>query len=312
MGLTRAEGLWFEDCGLIIQAETTIFRVSRDLLAFHSPVFKDMLSLPPPTSADMMDGCPFVLLPDTAEDVTAFLKALLHYGFFEPYPAPTTLSVLTGVLRMSHKYEVDVLRKRGLAHISAFHPSTLDEYLALSEKRSAWMNELIMKRDSACPSMAILGRQLSIEWILPIAFYRICELTSHHAILDDSMPKSDQVTLLTACRFLEGAAISTILEFLWPNPSVECISPAECENSRFASRRDAEVWRQRTPSAQSHLPFELWDSHDWVRLEVCDVCMASMKLAHGEAMVKLWDSLPGLLGLPAWADLRKMKEDALR
>lgn len=78
-GLTRAEGLWFEDCGLIIQAESTIFRVSRDFLAVHSPVFRDMLSLPTPKDADMMDGCPFVNLRDSAEDIAVFLKALVYY-----------------------------------------------------------------------------------------------------------------------------------------------------------------------------------------------------------------------------------------
>lgn len=78
-GLTRAQGLWFEDCGLIIQAGTTIFRVSRDFLAVHSPVFADMLALPTPEDAEKMNGCPMVLLPDEAEDVTVFLKALLYY-----------------------------------------------------------------------------------------------------------------------------------------------------------------------------------------------------------------------------------------
>lgn len=78
-GLTRADGLWFEDCGLIIQAEKTLFRVSRDYLAAQSPIFRDMFLLPPPKDADMMDGCPFVLLPDSAEDVTIFLKAMMFY-----------------------------------------------------------------------------------------------------------------------------------------------------------------------------------------------------------------------------------------
>ncbi|KAJ7156707.1 hypothetical protein C8R46DRAFT_427361 [Mycena filopes] len=221
------------------------------------------------------------------------------------YPASTTLSVLTGVLRMSHKYEVDVLRKRGLTHISAFHPTTLSGYLALRGRTAAWMDKLNV--EGGYPSIVILGRQLSIEWILPTAFYRMCEATTDHAILDESMAKPDQVAALAVGRFLEGSATSTVLEFLWPDPSVECISPAACDE--FACRRDAEIWRQRKIS---HLPFELWDSDGWVRLEVCDVCMDSMKFAHWRARVKLWDSLPGLLGLPAWADLQKIKEDALR
>ncbi|KAJ7132735.1 hypothetical protein C8R46DRAFT_818567, partial [Mycena filopes] len=123
--LTRAEGLWFEDCGLIIQAETTLFRVSRDFLAMRSPVFGDMLALPTPKDAELMEGCPFVRLPDSAEDVTYFLKALIYSEFFEPYPAKTIFPIIAGVLRMSHKYQVDVLRKRALVHLSSLYPTTL-------------------------------------------------------------------------------------------------------------------------------------------------------------------------------------------
>jgi hypothetical protein len=72
-GLTRAQDLWFQDCGLIIQAEDTIFRVSGTILAVQSTVFRDMLSLPIPEAADTIDGCPFVLLPDSAEDTGNFL-----------------------------------------------------------------------------------------------------------------------------------------------------------------------------------------------------------------------------------------------
>jgi hypothetical protein len=79
-GLTRAQDLWFQDCGLIIQAEDTIFRVSGAILAVQSTVFRDMLSLPTPGDGDTMDGCPFVLLPDTAEDTDNFLRAVLCFG----------------------------------------------------------------------------------------------------------------------------------------------------------------------------------------------------------------------------------------
>ncbi|KAJ7164214.1 hypothetical protein C8R46DRAFT_997994 [Mycena filopes] len=294
IALTRADGLWFEDCGLIIQAETTIFRVSRDFLAFHSPVFKDMLSLPPPTSEDMMDGCPFVVILDTAEDVTVFL-------------------ILTGVLRMSHKYEVDALRKRGLTHISTFYPTTLSEYLALRGKTTTWMDQLEDEHEVGDQkSIVILARQLSIEWILPVAFYRICVVTTDEGILDDSISKADQITMLTACRFLEGPAVSTLLAFLWPNPDVPCFSPMDCGDSRVSCRREVEERRERAPLARSPVPFEIWSADDWEQLEVCNVCLTSMKLAHREAMQNLWDSLPELLGLPACTELQKMKDDALR
>ncbi|KAK7002245.1 BTB domain-containing protein, partial [Favolaschia claudopus] len=120
--LIRAEGLWFEDCGLVIRAENTLFRISRDFLALQSPVFRDMLSLPPPKSTDLIDGCPLVVLPDRAED------ALIYYDFFVPHPGHASLTVVVSVLRMSDKYQVDALRKRALLHLSSVFPTTLLHY----------------------------------------------------------------------------------------------------------------------------------------------------------------------------------------
>lgn len=80
LGLTRSKTLWFEDCGLIIRAGNTLFRVSRDALATQSSIFADMLTLPSPQDpAELMDGCPIVRLPDPVKDVEYFLKALFDY-----------------------------------------------------------------------------------------------------------------------------------------------------------------------------------------------------------------------------------------
>ncbi|KAJ7272520.1 hypothetical protein C8J57DRAFT_1599931 [Mycena rebaudengoi] len=97
--------------GLIIQAENTLFLVSRDFLATRSLVFRDMLSLPVLPDSDMMLGCPF--------DITYFLKALVYYEFFEPLSRATTFDILDSVLRMSHKYDAEALRKRALIHLSS-------------------------------------------------------------------------------------------------------------------------------------------------------------------------------------------------
>ncbi|KAJ7762918.1 hypothetical protein B0H16DRAFT_1311311, partial [Mycena metata] len=300
-------GLWTFG-GLIIQAEKTLFRVSRDFLAFHSPVFKDMLAFPTPKDADMMDGCPFVLLPDTAEDVTVFFKALLHYDFFEPYPALTMLSILTGVLRMSHKYEVDALRKRELTHISAFHPTSLAGYQVLPAKPTGWLKELDGDFNEF-PAMVVLARQLSIDWILPIVFYRMCESSWE----EDLMTKHDRRMAINACRYLEGSCVSEMLAFLWPQGSVEgCIAKQDCDDSRLSSRRVAELWRQRKKDGRVRLPFEIWERDDWDRLDVCEECMSRLKADHQAAMHSLWDRLPKIFGLPEWPELRKMKDDALR
>ncbi|KAJ6460070.1 hypothetical protein C8R47DRAFT_1027932 [Mycena vitilis] len=307
--LTRAEGLWFEDCGLIIQADTTLFRISRDFLAAQSTIFKDMLSLPPPSDAEMMDGCPFVLLPDEAEDVTVFFKALLYYDFFEPSPAPTTLAILTGVLRMSHKYEVDAMRKRALLHISSFHPTTLDEYLALADKSAPWFEEL--DDGLSFTPLIVLARELSLDWIIPATFYRTCEWTAEELIVYGQISKEDQVRLTIGCRMLEATGVTKILDFLWPDNDPECDDPDGCDRSRFSCRRMAEGRRPRENDAQARVPLSAWRASDWKRLKVCDVCMSNMKEKHQRALQSFWDELPSIFRLPPWSELEKLKAEAM-
>jgi hypothetical protein len=71
--------LWFKDCGLIIRAGDYVYRVSSDVLAMRSPVFRDMLGFPTPENEETLDGCPVVRLPDSSTDVTHFLRALYYY-----------------------------------------------------------------------------------------------------------------------------------------------------------------------------------------------------------------------------------------
>ncbi|KAJ7639986.1 hypothetical protein DFH06DRAFT_1334900 [Mycena polygramma] len=315
--LTRAEGLWFQDCGLIIQAETTLFRVSRDYLAVHSPVFRDMGSLPQPKDADMMDGCPFVVLPDSAEDVDILLRALLYCDFFEAYPAPTTLRILTGVLRMSHKYDVDALRKRSLTHLASFHPTTLAGYEAMATKPTQLVTELLgtqpsSNRDCIEVDMAVLGRSLSIDWILPVAFYRICQFAWESAVFKGPLDEEDKIRIMTSCRILEGSAVSKVLAFLWPSVGDGDCKLRRCRRSRFALRQVSEECRERSSGDAARMPLEIWTADDWNGLEACKDCLSSMKATHREAKQALWNELPKIFGLPSWGDLETMKAEALK
>jgi len=74
--LTRAPDLWFEDGTIILQAETRLFRVYKGILSLHSSVFRDMFSFPQPNDQSLVEGCMVVVVHDSAEDMTEFLKAI--------------------------------------------------------------------------------------------------------------------------------------------------------------------------------------------------------------------------------------------
>lgn len=77
--VTRSE-IWFEDGNIVLQAEATLFKVYRGVLAKNSAVFKSILSIPqPPSGTDAaVEGCPVVHLSDSAVDVAVVLLALFE------------------------------------------------------------------------------------------------------------------------------------------------------------------------------------------------------------------------------------------
>jgi hypothetical protein len=72
--LKRVDDLWFDDGSIVLQAESTQFRVHRSVLSTHSEIFRDMLAASQPV--EEVEGCPVVRLPDSAEDWTHVLRAL--------------------------------------------------------------------------------------------------------------------------------------------------------------------------------------------------------------------------------------------
>ncbi|KAF4610799.1 hypothetical protein D9613_006677 [Agrocybe pediades] len=77
-GDTQKSYLWFDDGNVVLQAEKTLFRVHKSVLALHSEVFSDMFRLPLPSdnSSQPMfeEGCPLILLSDLADDVASLLS----------------------------------------------------------------------------------------------------------------------------------------------------------------------------------------------------------------------------------------------
>ncbi len=77
----RSARFWFDDGNVVLQAEDTQFRVHRSHLALHSEIMKDCFSCPQPGDAPTVEGCPLVLLPDSATDIEN-LCALI-YGLYQ-------------------------------------------------------------------------------------------------------------------------------------------------------------------------------------------------------------------------------------
>ncbi|KAJ7186039.1 hypothetical protein C8R46DRAFT_937682 [Mycena filopes] len=310
---TSVEGLWFNDGTLVLQAGTAAFRVYGGFLAERSPVFHDMLQFPQPEGGHRIEGCPVVELSDDKHDLEYFLRALFDHEFFPPYPAKTDFNVMSGIIRLSTKYQVDTLRKRGLVHLSSAFPTDISQYSRWPETASWHIVEL-----PEWIRVVLFGQELSLDWILPIAFYRVAANCSAVPLLTGinvpdvghfELNAADKLLCVDQSSLLGTLAFSDIIDFLWEPtvlPGCQSSEKLKCTHARFKARKEIEAQRLET------FPLRAWEAEHWERLSSsCGSCMSSMKTIHAAARQSLWDGLPQRFGLADWAALEQIKAAAL-
>ncbi|KAJ7610485.1 hypothetical protein FB45DRAFT_875835 [Roridomyces roridus] len=226
---TRVEDLWFSDGTLVIQAETKLFRVAGGVLAARFSAFKDMLAIPQPSDQATVDGCPSVSLHDSAQDV----------DFFERPPADTTSPIVSGVLRLSTKYDIGYLRKRALCHLASASPLSLEEYDALPSTSTFSLGD-----GSPIPVMAI---NLDLEWSKAFPIYVIACAADPEEILYGMelipgqprllLSSSLQLTCLRARTELLALQVHHTCSFLYILPVPDCASATQCHTNRDIIRR---------------------------------------------------------------------------
>ncbi|KAJ7447939.1 hypothetical protein B0H11DRAFT_351662 [Mycena galericulata] len=302
----RCQDLWFADCGLVVRAENLLFRVSGGMLAARSPVFADMLAFAQPDDAEMIDGCPVVALPDPAREVEVFLMALFNHEFFKPYPAETDYPTIEGVLRLSHKYQIDSLRKRALIHLGSIFEILNPNIEA--EVKPSWK-----ALSTHTSSIISLCRETDAPWILVGALFVhglcfdaqeiVCGTTSfdgRHIVLS----AQDQVAILSGTLAMRTEKMSEFLDFLWnPDLTEGCRTPVECLASRNCARREVERKKGK------HTPYDI--VIDTEGMVACRACKKAMGGALASGRRKFIESLPEIFGLPNWKTLETMKVSAL-
>ncbi|KAJ7434049.1 hypothetical protein B0H11DRAFT_2119599 [Mycena galericulata] len=313
--LMRVPDLWFDDATLILRAENSLFRVSKSVLAARSSVFRDMLSFPQTamqiedgSGASMgegeeeehMDGCPVVRLHDSAADVTYFLRAIFDSSFFEPPPSKTDLAAITGILRLSHKYDVHYLRRRALLHLDTGYPTSLAIYEVSGSETFASDGLDDALRTIQCAS------EVGATWVLPTAFYFLC-YSDMREILNaptwGSLAPQDQETAIVSYT-KQRLTCPPVLPFLRIPFTEGCTSLDRCTAYKASYLEDVGAWNISDP---------LGSYKDWTPFEgrLCAYCLGRSEEYHREARRRLWERLPAVYGLPPWDILERMKTEAL-
>lgn len=192
--------LWFSDGSVVLQAESTLFRVHKSQLARRSVVFSDMFTLPQPvvttshaTFADeSYEGCPVVRLHDSAEDVSNLLLALYDGPTFGGND-PDDFAIVSGILRLSTKYAMDSLRSKAIAHLNIAWPTSLKGWDLREDKVHAYDLTSPTEHTGLYPEpidIINLARETNAPSLLPAAFYDMSRYTFSQIFepIDDDPP----------------------------------------------------------------------------------------------------------------------------
>ncbi|KAJ7725332.1 hypothetical protein B0H16DRAFT_1895121 [Mycena metata] len=294
--LVRSAEYWFDDGNIILQAESTQFRVAKSVLSMHSSVFRDMFLLPLPSDEAMVEGCAVVVLQgDTALDWIVLLGVIYPKRLVDKALHPTRTAA---ILRLSKKYDFPLFREDCLKRLKTKFPTTLDEFIS-----NSW--PFLPTESSGYFTVISLAREIGIYSILPVAYT---------VLLDDCMAKildpkdtdlsaSDRLACLLGYANLLELQGSTTLA--WLNLGAKHLPSPTCRQSTkcVAAVKDIIVTR-----SNNHPPL-LYILDDWDEAwesGMCQPCRKKAKEVYEAGRETCWDKLPAAFGLPDWEELKSL------
>ncbi|KAF7353917.1 hypothetical protein MVEN_01077800 [Mycena venus] len=321
----RVHELWFEDGNIVIRAGNSLYRVYRGALANRSSVFQDMLSFPQPPTSELVEGCPFVELPDSELEVTPFLRAIFEPEFFMPFPAATEFDAVVGCLRLSHKYQVDYLRRRALVHFSSGYPTRLSKfdlinrYLPEHEPSELEKQSWSIPEDSISRMRAILiAREVDAPWILPRAFYTLAVnfdklgmAVFNGAVykgVETRLSEQDQTSFLKGYDIQRKATVDALGFLSHPLDIQGCRHTSQCDLERLKGIEFSRQYLRDYPASALYI----WEWSDWDFLRhVCPSCTTVLKKTYQDAREAFWNRLPEIYDVAPWDVLEQLKTTAL-
>ncbi|KAF7296530.1 BTB domain-containing protein [Mycena chlorophos] len=302
--VTRSSEYFFDDGNIILQVESTQFRLHKTVLAMHSTVFRDMFTVPLPADEPLVDNCAVVVLSgDSPEDWNHLLSAM--------YPIRSThekqtVEFVCALLRLSTKYDIPEFRRQWLARLHEELPTTLAEY----DSGAGWKYIVVAGDNSHCvlASLIDLAREIGIHSILPLTLYSLVwdDVLVAPATGTNKLNLSDQAAYLRGQLRLLRLSSTTTMRWLEPEePLVPC---ATCSSeSRPDCSRVVEDFRKRCTSEISAGVFA-----SWTELAVdglCDACEEAARTVYEEGRVECWKQLPSIFDLPDWEELKRLDLD---
>ncbi|PIL26457.1 hypothetical protein GSI_12215 [Ganoderma sinense ZZ0214-1] len=318
-GLKRSEEFWIPDGNIVLIAGKTAFRVYRGLLTLQSTVFSDLFASSSPRAEESHDGCPVILLTDSAQDLTHLLRVLLpssrtfyHRGKDDP---DVSFHEVSAVIRLTHKYHIEGLLRQAL--------SSLQEIFTTSFK--IWEDDsrrhpISIEHDSAYIAVVGLARLTDTPSLLPLALYKCCSLRG--AIVDgweredgtvEYLPPEDLKRCINARDSFAKEAFSLVSAIFDPAPSKRCKTFSTCK--RVLRKVFREILDHKEVAEPGVLnPWNVF-IRDCASLEdedrCCSLCEGKLLERDTRERERIWNRLPEIFDIevPNWNQDPDTKDD---
>lgn len=226
-------------------------------------------------------------------------------SYFDKYDTVEIVSQLhseiSGILRLSTKYNILPLRTKAIAQYLTQFPSTLQGWDAADS--NYWDLSYIIE-------LIVLFRETNALECLPSTMY-ICSRFSMYELLHGhehehvNLSSEDNVACIMGREELiqaqEDFSYSFVFKF---NPPADCQTSSLCAKG---AKRNMHNFHHKRHNLTNM--FALQRCTDWSWMQgICPVCMEQAQLLHKSGRRAVWELLPKIFDLGSWEEIEKAKQ----
>ncbi|KZT72336.1 hypothetical protein DAEQUDRAFT_772994 [Daedalea quercina L-15889] len=301
--------VWFSDGNVVLEAEGRAFKVYQGLLARDSEVFRDLFTIPQPSSMEVFDGCPVVHLTDHPQELRHLLRVIFDGKRYYRPDEQVEFAIVAALIRLSHKYEIDYVRDDYLARMkSCFGTDPGDWDTVSHDSGSPRMNF----NETDAIALVNIARLTGTDTILPLGLYLCCQLDAKYLLNGYRRPEGslewldseDLARCIDARQSLLQKSLISVLQVY--DPSTIFPSCTHHFGTRGDCRRTIESMRQkrmeRSPTSllQNYLKSDVSMIRSLQKANLlCQNCADMLCRAGQQRYRANWIILPQLLDLEA-------------
>ncbi|KAF6759108.1 hypothetical protein DFP72DRAFT_1064071 [Ephemerocybe angulata] len=311
---------WFHDGSVVLQADSTQFKVHKAILERHSTIFKDVFAMPHPEGEPTVDGCALLHVQDSVDEIRCMLSALYDHSY--NIRKPISFDMVKALIKMGTKYDIGQLRQEGFLRMRMEFPSCLLEYELVHfpphGRSNVWKS--IEYRSGVAFEVANFAFEHELTEILPTCYF-FCITTHRDDLLDGIVEAGRRVELSPTVQRIclaglkklgkrYNTAFSWVDKFDGDNAEVaaypHCDNPDDCLTN--GKPLICALWRPQKSLAYMLYPW----SKLRPRLEIlhsgfniCASCLDGVEDTVDFSAEQIWNDLPSYFGLPSWKDLKK-------